>query len=117
MRIQSPFGALDTSEPEPDVAIVPLGDYDEEHPTVAYLIIEVAETSLRRDRVVKQRIYAKSGVPEYWIVNTADKCIEIFANPDLASGTYRTVESVPHDGSVALGRFPDVVVKVCDVMR
>src|SRR5262249_47478229 len=40
VRIQSPFAALDTSEPEPDVAIVPLGDYDTEHPNQAYLVIE-----------------------------------------------------------------------------
>lgn len=55
VRIQSPFGVLDTSEPEPDVSIVPTNDYVDEHPTTAYLLIEVAETSLHLDRVLKAR--------------------------------------------------------------
>ncbi|HEY6726730.1 MAG TPA: Uma2 family endonuclease, partial [Polyangiaceae bacterium] len=54
---QSPFAALDSSEPDPDVAIVPLGDYHHEHASEAYLIIEVAQSSLARDRGQKQRIY------------------------------------------------------------
>ena len=42
--VQSPFGALDSSEPEPDVAVVPFGDYHLEHPTelVAYAALGVA---------------------------------------------------------------------------
>src|SRR5262245_3626368 len=50
IRIQSAFAALDTSEPEPDLAIVPLGSYETEHPRSAELIIEVAESSLAYDR-------------------------------------------------------------------
>src|SRR5512144_538416 len=43
LSIQSPLALSDDSEPEPDVAIVPLGDYDAEHPRTALLIIEVAD--------------------------------------------------------------------------
>src|SRR6185295_14352342 len=43
VRIQLPFAALALSEPEPDVAVVPLGDYAKAHPNSAHLIIEVAE--------------------------------------------------------------------------
>jgi Uma2 family endonuclease len=115
VRIQCPFAALDTSEPEPDVAVVPLGDYDTEHPSEAYLIIEVAESSLLRDRGVKQRIYAASGVPEYWVVDVQRKCIEVYRDP--RGQKYHSLETVPHTGSIAVGRFPDVVVRVRDVMR
>jgi Uma2 family endonuclease len=114
VRIQSPFAASDTSEPEPDVAIVPIGDYDTEHPTQAYLVIEVADSSLQRDRDIKQRIYAQAGVPEYWIVNTAEKCIEVYRTP-RAEG-YLTRERVTDDGSVSLPNFADVQVQVRDLM-
>src|SRR5450631_1217800 len=40
VRPQLPFAALEFSEPEPDLAVVPLGDYDTEHPAQAHLVIE-----------------------------------------------------------------------------
>ena len=64
VRIQSAFVASDGSEPEPDVAVVPKGDYHDSHPTSAWLIMEVAESSLRKDRGLKAQLYAESGVGE-----------------------------------------------------
>ena len=115
VRVQSPFGALDSSEPEPDVAVVPLGDYHLAHPTEAHLIIEVAESSLQRDRGVKQRIYARAGVPEYWIVNTEGRCIEVHTDPGLEG--YASRQVVEHDASVAPRAFPDVVLEVRRILR
>ena len=111
VRIQSPFAALDTSEPEPDVAIVPLGDYEDEHPATALLIIEVAESSLRHDRGIKQRIYARAGVAEYWIVNTIEKCVEVYSQP--AGDGYASCTTVDHGGSLA----PQALVDVCFAVR
>ena len=45
VRVQSSFAASDGSEPEPDVAVVRAGDYDDAHPSKADLIIEVADDS------------------------------------------------------------------------
>jgi Uma2 family endonuclease len=114
VRIQSPFAALDTSEPEPDVAVVPLGRYAEAHAAEAYLIIEVAESSLAFDRIVKQRLYAESRVPEYWVVNVAEKCIEVYREPKAEA--YARLERIGHGGSIAPERFPDVVIRVADVI-
>lgn len=67
------------SEPEPDIAIVTGNEdqYLDEHPHTALLVIEVAVTSLVLDRV-KSEIYAEAGIPEYWIVDTAKKRIEVY---------------------------------------
>ena len=81
VRIQSPLALSDDSEPEPDVAIVPLGDYDTEHPRTALLVIEVADTSLRKDRG-KAAIYASAGISEYWIVHLGARTVEVYASPD-----------------------------------
>jgi len=51
LRVQSPLALSDDTEPEPDLAVVELGDYDTEHPTTARLVIEVSDTTLKRDRV------------------------------------------------------------------
>ena len=81
VRIQSAFAASDGSQPEPDASVVDAGDYDDAHPSSAWLIVEVSETSLQRDRAVKSAIYARSGVPEYWIVNLIDRAIEVATDP------------------------------------
>lgn len=87
-RIQDPV-TLATSEPEPDVAVV-RGEprtYTERHPgpeDVA-LLIEVAESSLRRDWIFKKWVYADAGIGVYWIVNLAQHRVEVYTKP-LGSG-------------------------------
>ncbi len=115
VRVQLPLAISDESMPEPDLALVPLADYDREHPTTAWLVIEVADASLRKDRRVKGEVYARGGVLEYWVVNLIDGCIEVHADAvDLA---YKTVTSVRAGESLHLRRFPDVEVAVADMLR
>jgi Uma2 family endonuclease len=76
---------LPDSVPEPDVAVV-RGDettYLLRHPTAAdcALVIEVADSSLLRDQRDKTRIYARAGIPLYWIVNLPDRRVEVYSNP------------------------------------
>lgn len=115
VRVQLPLAASDGSEPEPDVAIVPPGDYDDAHPSEAYLIVEVAETSLNKDRTVKARLYAECGVPEYWVVNLIDGIIEV--HTDIVRGAYARLISYRKSESIQLQRFPDVSIAVSDVLR
>jgi Uma2 family endonuclease len=114
VRIQSPFAALDLSEPEPDLALVPPGAYATAHPDRAYLIVEVAESSLSFDRGIKLRLYAACGVPEYWIVNVVEKIIEVYTEP--RDGTYAKVVRYERGQSLRLPHFPDVEVRVSDVI-
>jgi len=81
---------LSTSRPEPDFAIA-RGDrstYQTRHPSPAdiSLIIEVADTSLSRDRIDKARIFAGEGIREYWIVNLSDNLVEVFQEPSGPTG-------------------------------
>jgi Uma2 family endonuclease len=66
-------------------------DEAEVHPRRALLIVEVAESSLRKDRLLKARIYARAEVPEYWVVNVEGHAVEVYSAPDAAVGCYRTV--------------------------
>lgn len=43
--------------------------------------IEVADATLERDRGIKQRIYARAGIPIYWILNLRDRQIEVYTQP------------------------------------
>ena len=81
---QEPLTTAD-SEPEPDASVVrgDRGDYLDRHPQPEEiaLVVEVSDTSLRRDRALKGRIYANAGVPVYWIVNLNDGLVEVYTGP------------------------------------
>lgn len=115
VRVQNPFAANDLSEPEPDIAIVPRTDYATAHPATAHLIIEVSDSSLAGDRDTKLPVYAASGVPEYWIVNLRDRCIEVYTSP--IGSAYAAVSRVEHGQSLHPQYFPDVELNVSDVIR
>jgi Uma2 family endonuclease len=81
LRIQSAI-TLETSEPEPDIVVAkgPPQRYVDRHPQGpdVGLVIEVAESSLNRDRM-KANTYAAGEVPEYWIVNLKDRTLELLS--------------------------------------
>jgi Uma2 family endonuclease len=76
---------LPDSQPEPDFAVVrgSTRSFVTRHPLVSDvgLLIEVANSSLLRDQRDKTRIYARAGVPWYWIVNLVDQRIEVYGQP------------------------------------
>ena len=114
VQSQAPIAACGDSEPEPDLAVVPPGDYRAQHPSVAWLVVEVSESSLRKDRTVKAALYAKAGVAEYWIVNLVDRVVEVHTAPnETGYGARRVVEA---DGALTFERFPDVVVPVTQLL-
>lgn len=110
VRCQGSFAASELSEPEPDFTVLAKGDYDLEHPSEAHLVIEVAESSLAKDRGRKLRMYASCGIPEYWVVNLPERCVEVYTGP--TPGAYANVERYERGQSIRLVAFPDVSLAV-----
>lgn len=77
------------ADPEPDGTVVrgTLADYDRRAvvETDFGLVIEVADSSLDGDRRAKGRLYARSRLPEYWIINVEEKQVEVYTDPDPAA--------------------------------
>ncbi len=73
------------SEPEPDVSVIRglREGYIERHagPDAIGLLVEVADTSVERDRNWKKRMYAAAGIPVYWIVDLVDSRVDVFTGP------------------------------------
>ena len=95
VRSQNPVRLSDDTEPEPDVSLLrrrPEG-YGAAHPTPAdvLLVIEVADSSLEYDRNTKAHIYGRSGVPETWVRNLPEDCIERFTEPGPSGYARHTV--------------------------
>lgn len=117
VRVQSAI-TLSRSEPEPDIVLAcgTWRDYRSHHPVSNQigLVVEVAESSLDRDRDDKGPLYAEAGIGEYWIVNLVDRQIEVYTHPTgttpAATYTtrqlYRAGDSVPLTlDSIAVGQI------------
>src|SRR5262245_176124 len=114
VRTQQPVSLDDESEPEPDIAVVPgrPGDYRHAHPARPPLAVEVADSSLAFDRKQKGSLYARAGIPDYWIVNLVDRVVEIYRDPHPDSSavygwSYRSVTRVAPPAFVVPLAFPD----------
>lgn len=114
VRSGNPFAASDISEPEPDIMVVPYQRYWHEHPTHAFLIVEVSRSSLSRDQSTKRALYGHAEVDEYWIVNHVDDVVEVYR--DRADGQWQTVIRHQRGETIALVAFPDVVIAVSDIL-
>jgi Uma2 family endonuclease len=115
VRPQLPFAADDWSEPEPDIAVVQKDYTRRGHPSEVLLLIEVADSSLRKDRGLKREIYAQARVPEYWIVDVSTMTIAVHTVP--LDGQYERVE-VLRDGDVLRPtRLADIALAVADIPR
>jgi Uma2 family endonuclease len=115
VREEKPFAAGDDAEPEPDIAVVAPGDPFAGHPDRAFLIVEVAETSLKKDRGVKTAMYARANVAEYWVVNLQDRLVEVHLDPN--AGRYTRTSIARRGDSIALSCFPDVRLDVDRFLR
>ncbi len=106
VETQEPI-TLEDSEPEPDVLVV-RGDpfeFTDRHPGPEDLglVVEIADASLKRDRTLKKRVYARAGIPIYWIVNLPGVKVETYMDPLKSAGeakyrrrqTYQASASVP----------------------
>ncbi len=89
------------SQPEPDLAVVPTGGWDA-HAARALLVVEVSVTSRAVDLGRKVAIYAAAGIPEYWVLDLADRRLVVHREPvadryqDVAAMTDADVVTAAH---------------------
>jgi Uma2 family endonuclease len=123
VRVHLPVALDDASEPEPDVAVVPGGprDYLRAHPSAPVLVVEVAEASLAFDREQKASLYARAGMPDYWIVNLVDRVLEVHRQPvpsrSAPSGwTYAALRTLGPTDVVSPLAVPSARIPVADLL-
>ncbi|MEZ6131651.1 MAG: Uma2 family endonuclease [Planctomycetaceae bacterium] len=117
VRIQNSLGipALD-SVPEPAVAWMKARDYRQRRPEPedVLLLIEVAESSLGKDRHLKGKLYAESGIQDYWIVDLNSGRIEVYRRPD--AGLFLSHETYGRGETVSPLILPDVKLDVAGIV-
>ena len=114
VRVQLPVTLLPDSEPEPDFAIVKIDSnlYRDRHPGPSdiHLIIEVADSTLQKDRQYKSTLYAQAGIPEYWVINLKQNQMIVYRQ--LQDATYQTEKTLNVSDRIQPLAFPDVTVEL-----
>lgn len=80
-----------------------------------FLVIEVSDSTLPLDRGRKSKLYAKAGVPDYWIVNLVDDCVEVRRDPKGAR--YQTISTHYADDELRPLFFPNCPLKLSRLFR
>jgi Uma2 family endonuclease len=115
---QNPVRLSDISEPVPDITLLRsrADFYAGSHPRPGdvLLLVEVADTSGAFDRRVKAPLYARAGIPEYWIVDLPRGLLEIHRDPSPDGYLVRR-ELHPGD-RVAPAALPDAELEVRDIL-
>jgi Uma2 family endonuclease len=84
-------------------------------PADVFLLIEVSDTSLEFDRMVKGPLYAEAGIREYWIVNLEEECVEIRRDPQ-PDGSYRDVRALRRGERIELAELPGTGIAISEVL-
>jgi Uma2 family endonuclease len=118
IQCQSSLPTDEYSDPEPDLALLAQGldQYIETDPTPAdtLLVVEASNTTLRADLTTKQIMYARSGIPEYWVVDIPNQLLYVFREPTL-DGYASEIILTPADEVHPLAA-PASAVRVADLL-
>jgi Uma2 family endonuclease len=115
---QDPIQLNDFSEPEPDLAIVrgTLLDYADRHPEPKdlALVVEVADSTLKYDCDVKDKLYAQSGIEDYWVLDVKNRNLHVFRNPTSTGYTSHLILTPPN--SISPLSFLNQSVSLLDIL-
>lgn len=108
VQIRSPIEVFHSdreySEPEPDIAVLAAADaaYRTRHPRgdEMILVVEVADSSLRGDLTIKRDLYARAGVPEYWVLDIIAN--RLIAHRKPSGGVYADIVSFTETDSIPM---------------
>ena len=114
IAVQNPIRLSNESEPQPDVALLrPRADcYFDKHPEPSdvFLIIEVADTSLRYDREIKVPLYARHDISETWLVDIESRTVTVYSEPH--NGAYQRVTNFDLTATISPRLLPDLTLDI-----
>ena len=118
VQTQAPIAPDDYNEPEPDIVVLRgrMEDYMQDHPGPAdiLLAVEVANTTLRMDRTIKRNVYARAGIPEYWLMDVNGRTLTVFREPGPDGWASET--TLTDVDAVSPLAAPDAQIAVADLL-
>jgi Uma2 family endonuclease len=114
VRVQGAVELNDYNEPQPDIVLLrPKNDFyygKQPGPADIFLIVEIADSSLAYDRNIKAKLYAETGVPEYWLAELRGGCL--FAHTEVADASYQLVRNLHRGDTLAPQLLPDCLIPI-----
>lgn len=83
-------------------------------PELAIEILSLGADNIRRDRVVKRRLYGEHSVQEYWIVDLFTLSVEVYR---LQENGLALVETLKVGETVTSPLLPSFALKVADIFQ
>jgi Uma2 family endonuclease len=115
---QDPIQLDDWSEPEPDLAIVrgTVLDYADRHPRPSdiELVVEVADSTLKQDCEIKDKLYAQAGIADYWVLDLKNRQLHVFRNPTPTGYTSHLILTEPNQ--IAPLSFPNCTLSLAAIL-
>jgi Uma2 family endonuclease len=110
VRCQGAVQLGDFSMPQPDfVLLAPRVDYYSTRRAVAddvFRVIEVSDTTLSYDRGRKLALYARFGLPEFWVIDVNSRRLYLHRRPSENAYTETAILEAP--SSMNLERLPGI---------
>ncbi|MDD1436022.1 Uma2 family endonuclease, partial [Dolichospermum sp. ST_sed10] len=82
-------------------------------PEDIFLLIEVADTTIKYDREVKVTLYAEANIPEVWLIDVNQEVIEVYRNP--LQGVYQDIQKLVKNQTLSILAFSDVSINVSEI--
>ena len=118
VRTQDPIQLDEWSEPEPDLVIArgTVLDYTDRHPGPRdlELVVEVADSTLKQDCEIKDKLYAQAGISDYWVLDVKNRQLHIFRNPTPTGYTSHLILNEP--SQIAPQAFPSFAISLTAIL-
>jgi Uma2 family endonuclease len=118
VRTQDPIRLDNFSEPEPDLAVVRGTelDYADRHPRPEdlCLVVEVADSTLKQDCEIKDKLYAQAKIADYWVVDLKNRQLHVFRDPTPTGYTSHLILTEPHQVSPLA--FPALTITLASIL-
>jgi Uma2 family endonuclease len=112
VRVANPWAASDLSEPEPDIAVVPKGDYRRSHPATAVVLMEVSGSSRSKDLGSKAKTYARAGAERYWVIDLVARLVHEHTSP--TAGGSSSVTQHPFEQALEVAGVEVCLARIVD---
>lgn len=105
------------NRPEPDAAVLARPDYEIQGTPAGsdlLLVAEVSDATLRDDLRTKAMLYARAGIPEYWVLDVPSR--RLFVHRQPAPEGYAELAAYAEEETLALSAAPESAVRVADLL-
>jgi Uma2 family endonuclease len=119
LRVQGALRLSNRTELQPDLSLLrpPSEQYRQRQASAsdALLVIEVSDTTLRKDLRVNIPLYARHGVPEVWIIDLEKNRVHFYRS--LADGQYQDVSVLREPRTAVVPGLADAKVDLTGLLE